>query len=129
MISSLSGEGYLLKVGSFSFGSPVSASAISKPIFEIKATEDNTNISTPMLSVSGKNDASFGSLAASASPKSNGGGFAAYSRTGGSGGFKFGSSKWGSGFKTLSKIKTEYVSVGCLVIFPRLLRARQARIM
>ena len=55
MTSSLSGEGYLLKVGSLSFGSPVSVSAVSKLIFEIKATADNTNISTPMLSISGKN--------------------------------------------------------------------------
>ena len=31
--SSLSGEGSLLRVGSFSFGSPVSASASSNPIF------------------------------------------------------------------------------------------------
>ena len=31
--SSLSGEGYPLEVGSFSFGSPVSASTVSKPIF------------------------------------------------------------------------------------------------
>ena len=30
---SLSGEGYLLKVGSFSFGSSVSASTAGKPIF------------------------------------------------------------------------------------------------
>ena len=37
----LSGEVYLLKVGSSSFGSPVSASAVSKPIFEFKATENN----------------------------------------------------------------------------------------
>ena len=41
-------------MGSFLFGSPVSASAFSKPIFEIKATEDKTNISTPMLYGSGK---------------------------------------------------------------------------
>ena len=32
----------------------MSASAVSKPIFEIKATEERTNISTPMLSGSGK---------------------------------------------------------------------------
>ena len=44
MTSSLTGEGYSLKVGSFSFGSPVSASAVSKPIFEIKATEENYNV-------------------------------------------------------------------------------------
>ena len=29
----LSGEGYLLKIGSLLFGSPVSASAVSKPMF------------------------------------------------------------------------------------------------
>ena len=52
--SSLPGEGYLLKVGSFSFVSPVSASAVSKPIFEIKSTEDKSKIFTPMLSGSGK---------------------------------------------------------------------------
>ena len=75
LTSSLPGESYLLKVGSFSFGSPVSASAVSKPIFEIKSTEDKTNISTPMLSGSVKNVLSFGSLATSASPKSSGGGF------------------------------------------------------
>ena len=79
--SSLSGEGYLLKAGSFSFGSPVCSYAVSKPIFEIKVTEENTNILTPMLSRSGKNSISFGSLAANVSPKSSGGGFAAYSRT------------------------------------------------
>ena len=41
-------------MGSLSFGSPVSASTVSKPIFDIKTTEDNTKITTPMLSVSGK---------------------------------------------------------------------------
>ena len=54
MTSSLSGEGSLLKVLYFSFGLSVIASAISKPIFEIKDTEYKTNISTPMLSGSGK---------------------------------------------------------------------------
>ena len=44
-------------------------------IFDIKATEYKTNISTPMLSGSGKNVLSFGSLSASASPKIIGGGF------------------------------------------------------
>ena len=39
MISSLSVEGSPLKVSSFSFGSPVSAYAVSKPIFYIKATK------------------------------------------------------------------------------------------
>ena len=43
-----------MKVGSFSFGSPVSASALSKPIFDIKATDDKNKISTPMLSESVK---------------------------------------------------------------------------
>ena len=66
----LSGEGYLLKVGSFLFGSPVSAFDFSKLIFEIKATEEKTNILTPMLSVSGKKVLSFGSMTASASQKS-----------------------------------------------------------
>ena len=66
---------YLLKVGSSSFGSPVSASAVSKPIFEIKATEEKSNISSPMFSGSGKYILSFGSLAASASPNSSGGEF------------------------------------------------------
>ena len=55
MNSSLSGDGYSLKVGSFSFGSPVGPSDVSKPIFEINVTEYNTKVSTPMLSVSGKN--------------------------------------------------------------------------
>ena len=59
----------MLKVGFFSFGSPVSASAVNKPIFDIKDTEDNANIPTPVLSESGKNVLYFGSLAASASPK------------------------------------------------------------
>ena len=53
----------------------MSASAVSKAIFEIKATEDNTKISIPMLSVSGKNVQSAGSLAASALLKSSGGRF------------------------------------------------------
>ena len=52
--SSLSGEGYSFKVGYFSFGSPVIASAVNKPIFEIKATEDKNNIYTPALSGSVK---------------------------------------------------------------------------
>ena len=73
---SLSGEGYSSKVGYLSFGSPVSASAVSKPIFEIKATEDKTKISTPMLSGSGKK-LSFGYMAAGSSKKSSGGEFAA----------------------------------------------------
>ena len=87
---SLSGEVSPLKVGSLSFGSPVSVSDVSKPIFDINATEEKTNISTPMMSGSDKNVVSFGSLAASVSPKSSGDGFADYSSTSGSGGFKFG---------------------------------------
>ena len=55
----------------------------SKPIFEIKSTEYKTNIYTPMLSGAGGNVVSFGSLAASASPKISGGGFADYSNTSG----------------------------------------------
>ena len=81
MTSLLSGEGSSLKVSSFSFDSPVSASAVSKPIFYINTTEDKTNISTPMLSGSDKNILSFSSLAASALPKSSGGGLADYSST------------------------------------------------
>ena len=65
-------------VGSFSFGSPVSASSVSKPIFEIKATEDKNKISTPTFGYgSGKNIISVGSLASINSPKSSGGGFSA----------------------------------------------------
>ena len=37
----------------------MNAYAVSKTIFKIKATEYNIKISTPMLSVSGKNDLSF----------------------------------------------------------------------
>ena len=73
--SSLSCECSLLKVRSFLFGSTVSASTVSKPIFDINVTEDNTKNYTPMLSVRGKNVLTFGSLAASASPKSGAGGF------------------------------------------------------
>ena len=62
-------------MGYFLSGSPVSASAVSKPIFDIKATDDKTKISTPMLSGSGKNVQSFCSLVANSSPKSRGGGF------------------------------------------------------
>ena len=43
---SLSGEGSSLKVGYFSFGSPVSASAISKTIFDIDSTEDKNKVSS-----------------------------------------------------------------------------------
>ena len=54
---------------------------VNKPISETKATEDKTKISTPMLSGSVKNVASFGSLDAIAFPKTSGGGFSAYSST------------------------------------------------
>ena len=47
--SSLSDGSSSLKVVSYSFFSPVSASAISKPIFEIKSTEDKTKIYTPIF--------------------------------------------------------------------------------
>ena len=70
----------------------MSVSAVSKPIFEIKDTEDKTKIYTPMLYGLVKNTLSFGSLAASALPKISGSGFYDYSSTSGSGGFKFGSS-------------------------------------
>ena len=95
-----------MKVGSFSFGSPVSASSVSKPIFEIKANDNKNNISTPMLSRSVKNIVFFGCLAASTSPKGSRGGFAAYSRTSVSGEFMFGSSKEGIEFETFSEMKT-----------------------
>ena len=99
-----------MQAGSLSFGSSVSDSAVSKPIFDIKATEENTKITTPILSGSVENALYLGSLAASASSKSSDGGFTDYSRTSGSGGFNFGSSKGGSKFATFPKIKTEYVS-------------------
>ena len=83
-------------VVSFLFGSPVSASAVSDPIFEIKATEDKTKISTPILYGSFKNVLSFGFMAASNLPKRSGGEFANDSITSGSGGFKFVSSTGGS---------------------------------
>ena len=73
---SLSGEGSSSKVGYFSFGSPGSASAVSKTIFETKSTEDKTNISTPMFSGSVKNFTSFGSLAVRSPPKISSGSFA-----------------------------------------------------
>ena len=53
----------------------MSAYAISKPIYEIKSTEDKTNIYTPMLYGSGKTVLSFGFMDSSASPKIRGGGF------------------------------------------------------
>ena len=109
MDSLLSVESSSLKVGSFSFGSSLSAYAVSKPIFEIKSTEDNTKITTPIFSVSGK-IVSFGYPAETASPKSSGCEFADYSSTSGSGSSKFGSSKGGIEFSTYPKINTEYVS-------------------
>ena len=54
MTSSLSGESYSSKVGSFSLGQPVNAFAVSNTIFEIKANKEKTNISTFMLSGSNK---------------------------------------------------------------------------
>ena len=54
----------MFKVGSLSFGPPVSASAVSKPIFEINYNEYKTKIFTPNFSVSGKNVLSFGSMSA-----------------------------------------------------------------
>ena len=53
----------------------MSASDVSKPIFDIKATEYKTNISTPIFSGSDKNFISFGSLDEITSPKSSGVGF------------------------------------------------------
>ena len=67
----------------------MSASAVSKTIFEIKANGDKTNIYISMLSGSVKNFLSFGSMDESAAPKSSGGGFTDYSSTRGLGGFKF----------------------------------------
>ena len=86
------------------------ASAVSKTIFYMKATEYKTNIYTHMLSGSVKNIGYFGSLAARASPKISGGTFADYSSTRRSGGFKFVSSKGGSEFETLPENNTEHVS-------------------
>ena len=88
----------------------MSDSAVSKPIFEVKVTEDKNSIAIPMLSGSDKAVLSFGSMAARASSKISGGGFADYSSTIGSGGFKFLSSTGGSEFETFPKIKTEYSS-------------------
>ena len=87
---SLLSEGYSLKVGSLTFGSPVSASAVSNPIFEINSTEDKTKMFTPMFSGLGKKTVSFGSMAARASPKISSGGFSDYYSTSGSRDFKFG---------------------------------------
>ena len=89
MTSSLSGESSSLEVGYLSFGSPVITSAVSKPIFEINTIEENTKITTPMFSGSGKNLLSFGSIDESASPKTSSGEFAAYLSTSAPRGFKF----------------------------------------
>ena len=118
LTSSWSVYGYLLEVGSFLFSSPLSASVVRNPIFDIKSNEDKTKTSTPMLSVSGKNSVSFSYWDTSAFPKSSGGGFAAYPRTSVSGGFQFGSSTGRSEFETSPKIRTENVSGELLVIFP-----------
>ena len=110
--SSLPVEGSLLKVGSFSFCSPVIASAAIKPIFSIKATGYKNKIYTPICYVSGGNFLSFGYMSSSASSNRSGGEFTDYSSTSGSGGFDFRSSIWGGGFlfETYPKIKTEHVS-------------------
>ena len=79
----------MLKVGYFLFFSPVSASAVINPIFDIKTTKEKTKVFTPMLPGSVKSVISFGFMDASASPKNSGGGFADNSSTSGSGGFKF----------------------------------------
>ena len=96
----------------FSSGSPVSASDVSKAIFDIKAADKKNNIYTPMLSISGKNSPSFVSLDSITSPKISSGGFADSSSTSGSEGIKFGSSTGGSGFlfETFNKINTDHVS-------------------
>ena len=103
MTLSLSGEGYSLKVGSFSFGSPVNASAVSKPIFYIKANEVKTNIYTPVFYGLVKNVISFGSIYAIASPKRSDGGFTTYSRKSRSVHFKFKFSKWEVNLRHCSK--------------------------
>ena len=101
----------MLKVENFSFGSPASASSVSKPIFEIKSTVENNNIYMPMLSGSGKNFLSFGSLTARASPKSSGGGFYAYYVTSRSGGFKFRSSTGGVNLRHYHKSRQRMLVV------------------
>ena len=73
------------------------------PIFEIKATEDKTKISTPTFSGSGKKILSFSSMGAIASPNSSSGRFTAYSSTSGSGGFTFVSSTGGSELEASTK--------------------------
>ena len=88
----------------------MSASYIINPIVDIKANEEKTNISTPILYVSEKHVIYFDSMATRASPKIIGGGFSAYPSTRISGGFKFGSSTGGSGFETFPKINTDHVS-------------------
>ena len=81
-------------------------SAVSKPIFTIKATEDKTKIYTPKLSGPGQNVLSFLSMSKNAYPKIRGGGLTDYSRTSRSRGSKFGSSTGRSEFETFHGIKT-----------------------
>ena len=54
----------------------MSASSVSKPIFDIKETEEKNKIYTPTFSGSVKNVLTFGYLDASDLPKISGGGFA-----------------------------------------------------
>ena len=63
-----------MKVVSLYFGSLAIVSAVSNPIFEIKATEYKAKIYTPMFYVSGKHVISFVSMSAIAYPKFSGGG-------------------------------------------------------
>ena len=65
----------MLKVEYLSFGSPVIVFDVSKLIFEIKATEEKTKITTPMLSGSEKNVPYFDSMAVTASQKRSDVGF------------------------------------------------------
>ena len=116
-----------MKVGSFSFGSPVSAPSVSNPIFDIKETEYKNNISIPIFYGSVKKNPSFGSMAASVFPKTSGGGFSAYYSTNRPRGFKFGSSTEVSEFETFTRINTKHVSGERLIISPCHLRARQEK--
>ena len=56
----------------------------------------------------------------------SGGGFATYSSTSGSGGFNFGSSKWGSEFATYPEIMIEHVSDDTLLILTYRLQGKTA---
>ena len=93
--SSLSGEGYLLKVGLLSFRLPVIASDVSNPIVENKDTEDNNNISTTVLFGSGNTSHPL-VFGLQAPHQKISGGFTDYSSRRGTGDFKFGSSTGGS---------------------------------